>query len=237
MPLSCARDDALCLEKLCMKRVPLFAKLPERDLEQLAGKLVRREYPKGAVLLQAGVQADSIIIVNAGQAKACRYTADGKEQILYLFSEGDFFGEQSLFSDTLTQYRVEALTPVKTCRLYRTAFQDLIKAHPQLALDILAALNRRLASLENLVSLQDIDLRIHSFLLELADQYGQPQGDACLIQLPLSREGMANYLGIARETVSRKLKQLESEGLVQIIGNKSLLLPDPARFRNSLSGA
>ena len=46
------------------------------------------------------------------------------------------------------------------------------------------------------------------------------------MELPLSREGLANYIGVSRETVSRKLSQLKEEGLIDLIGNRKVLIKD-----------
>ena len=226
MAQNCSHDCTLCLHKLCMKRIPVFSDLKKDDLEQLAKQIIHEQHPKGTLILRSEEKADNLIIINSGEAKAYRYTFDGKEQILYLFSEGDFFGEQGLFNDAHSDYSVEALTPVNICRLYRSDFQDLLKKHPEIALQLITALSQRLAGLEQLISLQDIDARIQAFLIELVAKYGGKHKDGYLVRLPLSREGMANYLGIARETVSRKLKQLESDGSIKLIGTKHILIPN-----------
>ena len=204
----------------------LFSGLPAEQLGQIADIAVTRKFARNAVVFHEGDPGIGFYMVAAGRVKIYKMSPDGKEQILYLFSEGDFFGEQGLFNDAHSDYSVEALTPVNICRLYRSDFQDLLKKHPEIALQIITALSQRLAGLEQLISLQDIDARIQAFLIELMAKYGGKHKDGYLVRLPLSREGMANYLGIARETVSRKLKQLESDGSIKLIGTKHILIPN-----------
>jgi CRP/FNR family transcriptional regulator len=72
-----------------------------------------------------------------------------------------------------------------------------------------------------------VDARIAALLLEFSQKYAIPGPDGPEIALPLSREGMANYLGIARETMSRKLKQMEAGGLITSYGNKRMRLLKP----------
>jgi CRP/FNR family transcriptional regulator len=146
-----------------------------------------------------------------------------------VFSEGDFFGEQNLLSDRTATYSVEALQPVKTCILSKTQFQRLLYQHPDIAVKIIAELGERMARLENAMQgmgVRNVDNRIGSILLEFAAKYGTKGQEGTLIQLPLSREGIANYLGVARETVSRKLGQLESDGVIRSVNNKSILILD-----------
>ncbi len=68
--------------------------------------------------------------------------------------------------------------------------------------------------------------RIGAALLEFADKYGTPAPGGTLVRLPFSREGLASYIGIARETVSRKLGQLESDGVIRSEGNRAILILD-----------
>ncbi|MHB8131162.1 MAG: Crp/Fnr family transcriptional regulator, partial [Mobilitalea sp.] len=176
-----------------------------------------------------GEKSESIVIIHEGSAKAYKYTSDGREQILYVFTEGDFFGEQNLLSDRTATYSVEALQPVKTCILSKTQFQQLLYQFPDIALKIISELGDRMARLENAMQgmgVRNVDNRVSGILLEFAAKYGTEGKEGILINLPLSREGIANYLGVARETVSRKLGQLESEGVIRSVNNKSILIID-----------
>jgi CRP/FNR family transcriptional regulator len=63
-------------------------------------------------------------------------------------------------------------------------------------------------------------------LLEFTDSYGRSTDRGIEVTLPLSREGLANYLGMARETMSRKLNQLEAEGIIHFVDNRLMLVKD-----------
>jgi CRP/FNR family transcriptional regulator len=78
------------------------------------------------------------------------------------------------------------------------------------------------------MGVRSIDARIAALILYYADTCGSSEKEGILIRLPLSREGMANYLGIARETISRKFSQMESGHLIHTINNKSIILLDRA---------
>lgn len=189
----------------------------------------RREYKKGDTIIFEGDIIDSITIISEGSAKAYKTTADGREQILYVFSEGDFFGEQNLFGNQVATYSVEALENVRTCNLSRENFQELLFDYPKIAVKIIDELGNRIARLENAIQsigMRNVDNRIGWILLEFAEKYGTKNEDGTIIHLPFSREGIANYLGIARETVSRKLSQFENEGLIRSLNNRDILVYD-----------
>ncbi|MGF7144617.1 CRP/FNR family transcriptional regulator [Anaerotaenia torta] len=212
---------------MCIKKVPIFSSLSNDEVETISGLINHREYRKGELLMHDGERSENIVIIHEGSAKAFKYTTDGREQILYVFSEGDFFGEQNLLTNRAATYSVEALQPVKTCSLSKGQFQQLLYQYPDIAVKIIAELGERMARLENAMQgmgVRNVDNRVSGILLEFAAKYGSEDKEGTLIQLPLSREGIANYLGVARETVSRKLGQLESEGIIRSVNNKSILI-------------
>ncbi|MEI7884361.1 MAG: Crp/Fnr family transcriptional regulator [Clostridia bacterium] len=216
-----------CLQKLCMHKVPIFTSLNQEELRKIASLIQHQEYQKGEALFVEGALVSSLIIINEGSAKAFRYTSEGREQILYIFAEGDFLGEQNLLSNQRASYTVEALANVKLCLLAKQEFQQLLEEYPTIAVKIIAELGSRMTRLENSlqsIGVRSIDARICSLLLDFSLKYGKAVPEGILLRLPLSREGMANYLGIARETISRKLGQFENEGLIRGVSNKELLI-------------
>lgn len=221
------KECSQCFHKLCMHKVPVFSSLSKEDLAKVADLVVHKNYKKKEILFQENQPMDSIVIINAGSAKAYKYTPDGREQILYIFAEGDFFGEQNLFGNHVGTYTIEALENTMTCFLTKLQFQKLIHQYPDIGIKIIEELGERMGRLENTLQsmgVRNVDARISSLLLEFADKFGTQVPEGILINLPLSREGMANYLGIARETVSRKLGQLENEDILRTVSNKSILI-------------
>lgn len=234
--MACEKCAARCGHAFCVHKVPVFASLDGEDLAHVASLIRHHSYQRGEILFSERERLDALVIVNAGRVKAYKITPDGKEQILYIFQEGDFFGERNLFGDRTASYTAEALGSVKTCSFSRESFHALLYAHPDIAIKIIEELEERIARMENAlksIGVRSVDERIGALLIDFADRYGAPGPEGVLIRLPLSREGMANQLGIARETMSRKLSQLEGDGVIRSVGNKSLLLLD----RDALAAA
>jgi len=169
--------------------------------------------------------------------KAFRNTVDGKEQILYIFSEGDFFGEKNLLRDQASNYGVEALEETHICIIHKDDFQKLVKEYPDIGLKVMEVLCERLDRLENTIETmgtRTVGARVSSVLLEFADKYGKSSPQGTIIDLPLSREGIANYIGLTRETVSRKMSSMQDEGLIEMIGNKKVLLLNRPALEKSI---
>jgi len=224
----CARCEA-CGHESCVGRVPVFSSLSGEHLAHVASLIRHRKFQKGEILFVEKDPLDALVIVQSGSVKAYKLTPEGKEQILYVFKEGDFFGERNLFGDHSAPYTVEALEPVKTCSLNRDSFRALLFKNPGIAINVIEELENRIARMENAIKsigVRSVDGRISALLIDFADRYGASVPEGVLIHLPLSREGMASQLGVARETVSRKLGQLESEGIIRSLGNRRILLID-----------
>lgn len=228
--MNCNLKCMNCLKELCVHKVPLFSALEHEDFEEIAERMICRKYEKGEIILTQDSKPHGITIIRKGSAKAFRIAPDGQEKILYLFSKNDFFGEQFLFGDVRVNYHVQALQKVETCSFSREHFQQMILTHPLLAQHCIEELGRRVIALEQMVqeagNLKTED-RIALLLLEFNRKYGVMSEQGPLVTLPLSREGIANYLGIARETLSRKLNQLEEAGIIRSVGNKRILLSQP----------
>lgn len=227
--MKCPHNCPHSLRGLCIHRVPLFSSLSDDNLIQIAALIHHKDYKKGDRLISEGAKMDSLIILNQGSVKAFRYTPGGREQILYLFSEGDFFGEQYLFSDRNAAYNVEALEPVKICLLTKAQLHKVLHTHPDVAVKLISELGKRIAQMENTfqsIGIRNVDGRIATLLLDFSAKYGEEISEGTLINLPISREGMANYLGIARETLSRKLSKFENEELIRSMDLRTLLIRD-----------
>lgn len=65
-----------------------------------------------------------------------------------------------------------------------------------------------------------------------AGKYGTQDGSGVTLDLPLNREGIANYIGVTRETVSRKLTALKDKGIIELIGNKKIRILNEEALEN-----
>lgn len=228
-----------CAGRSCVSNVPIFSTLSDAEQEWIHSLIIRRKYRKGEFLLMEGDIQESLIILHSGKVKVFRYTQDDKEQILYILSEGDFFGERNLFQKLKSACFIEALEETEVCLISGNAFLAFLKKHPETSVKMLEEMSRRMERLE--YALQNMgtkssESRVTSVLVDFAAQFGKPQNDGILLELPLSREGIANYIGITRETVSRKLGLLQDEGLIEPIGNKKVLIPDLRKLEESIQG-
>lgn len=227
----CGTEEACkkCKGRYCASKTSIFSILEEPQLKEITDKINRRAYKKGEMIFFEGEVSDKLYVINSGKVKIFKYTKEGKEQILYIVSTGDFLGDLSLLKKDEFKFNAEALEDVSICELTKDDFDKAVKENPEIALKILEVLYERIAKLENLVqslSTKDIETRISGLLLGLIKDFGIPENNIVRLELPLSREDMANYIGVTRETISRKLNSMQEEGIIKLIGNKTIVLND-----------
>jgi CRP-like cAMP-binding protein len=214
---------------MCAKRIPIFSSLNHRELEQVVSLIVQKKYNKDDMIISEGSTPQDLIIVNHGRIKVYSYSQDGKEQIMYVLTDGDFFGVRNLVRDAIADYNTKAMEDTVVCSIEKQKFRELVTKFPGIGLKVMEDLCNRLEKMESLVrkiSPKDVDSRINMMLLELLQKYGRKSSNGYIIELPMSREEMAGYIGVARETISRKLTALKEEGIIDIIGSKKILIYD-----------
>ncbi|MBU3215806.1 Crp/Fnr family transcriptional regulator [Clostridium estertheticum] len=217
-----------CNHSLCAKKVPIFSFLSDDELTKIVGMTGHKVYKKGDMLCSLGAKSDTLFIINEGQVKISKLTKEGKQQIVHIFTSGDFFGELSLFSnDEIYTFDAYAISNVKICTLTKQDMDRIIMSNPEISLKLLQVISKRLTQTENLaqnLATNDVEIRIAFMLLEFADMYGVTVSQGLKINLPINREEMANYVGVTRETISRKLSIFEELGIISLNGNKVLII-------------
>ena len=202
-------------------------------MHTLTAQMSHKIFKKGETIVHEGDRPLGFTVIREGSAKAYRTTLDGREQILYIFPANDYFGARFLFTEEKVPYSVEALEETRVCILSKEQFSSLLLEHSGVALQIIEAMANRMSRLELVLQSmggRNAELRIASLLLEFKDSYGKMNAGHLEITLPLSREGLANYLGLARETLSRKMTLLEEEGIIESVGAKTIRVLDLARL-------
>ena len=212
----------------CPKKVPIFGGLSKDEIQKIALMTKHLHFQKGQILLQEGEKSDQLFIINKGQVKISKFTIHGKEQILYLMADGDFFGELNLFhSDEVNNFSVYAIEDTEVCILTKSDIDQIMEDNPEISLKLLKAVTKRLAHAENLaqnLATKDPEVRIASMILEFSQKFGKKKKDGILIELPVTREEAASYVGVTRETISRKFSKFEDLGIISLSGNKHLFV-------------
>lgn len=208
----------------------MFSGLSVSELGKIVRMTGHKSFKKGETLFLEGDVSETLYILNEGRVKLSKITKDGKEQILHILSAGDFFGELNLFGKKrICNFSSFAVVDTKICTLTKKQMDNILKENPDIAIKILSSVTDRLGETENLaqnLATKDIEARIAFILLEFAQKYGTEKDGDIYVRVPINREEMANYAGVTRETMSRKLKKLEARDVLAFQGSRVIIIKD-----------
>ena len=220
-----------------LRNVPIFTDLTDSDLTKIASKMVPRVYEKGQMILLEESTGETFFIITQGAVKVTRLSAEGREVILAILGESDFFGEMSLLDGEGRSANIVANEDAKVLTLSRNDFLDCLESYPKIAIALLEELATRLRKSDQQIeslSLSDSEHRIGIALIRLAGELGTiKQGHVTVKNLPYQQD-IANMAGTSRETVSRTLKLLEDKKLVRR-ENRNLTIYNYDAFRQAFA--
>lgn len=198
----------------------------------MSEKMVSRSYDKGQMILLEEALGETFFVISNGSVKITRLSDDGREVILAMLGEGDFFGEMSLLDGEGRSANVVALDDAEVLTLSRNDFLDILQKFPMIAISLLEELASRLRKSDQQIeslSLSDVEHRIGMTLIRLSEELGKIKNGNVNIQGLPYQQDIANMAGTSRETVSRTLSLLEEKGLVKRNG-RNLTIFDYSAF-------
>jgi len=217
-----------------IRNVPIFSDI---DLEQLAKIVrvgVRKKYKKGSIILLEEETGAALFVIISGKVKIVRTDDDGREVILSILSENDFFGEMSILDGLSRSASVVAITKTELFMIHRRDFLKLMEDVPSVAIALLKELTMRLRKADSQIkslSLKDAAGRVANVVLQLADDIGTiRKGRVEIDELPLQQD-LANMAGTSRETISRVIHMFIKKGHLDLQGNK-LIINDYEKFKS-----
>lgn len=206
------------------------ARANQTELERLEEIKYYRTFAAGDVIVWAGDKMGFVASVVAGVATLTQTMEDGRRQMVGLLLASDFIGQPN--RDTVA-YDVTAITEVTLCCFRRKPFRELLENTPRISQRLLEMTLDELDAAREwmlLLGRKTAREKIASFLTIIARRDvisgDGVSGPNVAFDLPLTREAMADYLGLTLETVSRQMSKLKREGVIQMDGMRRILVPD-----------
>lgn len=191
-----------------LKSVPIFSELDSNRLKQISQLGTRKYFKKDSAILNENETGSALFVIVSGKVKVSRESDDGKEVILTILNESDFFGEMAILDGLNRSASVTAIEETELFLIQRGEFLDLLHDHPEISIALLQELTRRLRTSDlriKSLSLRDAEGKVASVILQLADDIGKiKQGKVEIERLPFQHD-LANMAGTSRETISRTL--------------------------------
>lgn len=207
------------------------------DLEIFFSKYKHISYKKRQMIIRAGDNPLGVFFIKKGYARRFIVSKDGKELTTSIYKPLDIFSLGWAIHNLQIRYFVESITPVEVYRAPKNEFLDHIINHPGASIKLISRLLNRLDAfsqrMENFV-FGGARERVASILLILADRFGKKRNNGICIQIPLTHKDIASLLGMARETVSMEMKNLENKKIFSY-SNRKILIKDIKQLKKESS--
>jgi CRP-like cAMP-binding protein len=220
-----------------LKSISLFSELNDDDLRAIEKVAIHHNFKKDNMILVEEEVGSTMFIILEGRVKISRISEEGREVILSILSEGDFFGEMSILDGQTRSANVVTLEDSEILVIHREDFLRMLHSYPQIAINLLKELAHRLRRSDSQIkslSLQNATGKVASTILRIADDSGKIcMGKVEIPRLP-PQQDLANMAGTSRETISRVLKTLEKRGYIKKHGSRLIIL-NYEMFRSDFS--
>ncbi|MFQ6676963.1 MAG: Crp/Fnr family transcriptional regulator [Fidelibacterota bacterium] len=215
-----------------LRTVPIFSELHRNDVNKISDRMVSRTYDKGQVILLEEATGETFFVIANGSVKITRLSDDGREAILAILGEGDFFGEMSLLDGSGRSANVISLENSEVLTLSRNDFLEILETYPKISISLLEELTMRLRKSDQQIeslSLSDVEHRIGMTLIRLSEELGKIKNGKVRIENIPYQQDIANMAGTSRETVSRTFTLFEEKGMIEKEG-RTLAIIDYSAF-------
>ena len=177
----------------------------------------KQSYAKGEFIVRPGSSPPGVFFVESGLVKAYDITKYGEENLLIIRRSGEILGLTWAITGRARDVIYTALAPTTVWLITRDTFLAYLQDNPIVALPVMRLLadmyrvhGERIMTLEY----RTVRERLASFLLSMADRFGEKTANGTLINAPLRHQDIASSISATRETTSRTLSELEHKGII-----------------------
>jgi CRP-like cAMP-binding protein len=202
----------------------LLEGLPEEHSQQLKASMVRLERKKGEVIFKKDAFPTGVYILRKGKVKVYQSNQSGKSQILNIFKKGEYFGYKPILCDDRNPVSAEVMEDAVLSFIPKAVFLKTLDESPQLSRKLLVTLACEFSVWVNTATAfaqQSARERFALVLLILNEKFRDKDKDKHEpVELNLSREDLASYVGTAVETLVRIIRELKDAKIIHVKGRK-----------------
>ncbi|MBU0493950.1 MAG: Crp/Fnr family transcriptional regulator [Chloroflexi bacterium] len=215
-----------------MTEIDWLTALPTSARDQLRATARVAHLTADESLFHEGDRPTAVYIVVAGQVKRVKHSDVGKDIILEVVGPGAMLGEMAVLARQPHDTSAQTLDEVTVWRVEADDWRRLVARYPALGQVVIAALSRRLSEAQDTIrglTVDRVERRIARTLLKLAKTVGHREGRTFVLDLPLTRQDIAEMTGTTVETVIRVMSKWRRDNMVDTIDNH-IVLQDPHRL-------
>lgn len=204
------------------KNASIFCNSKIEHLNEISSKIVSNTFKKGQTIFNEGSYPFGVFCINSGQVKLTHLGDDGKEQITRLLKGGDIVGYRALLSEERYGATAVTLMDSQICFIPKELFIHILKNDATITFELMKLLADELHKTEmKMIHLtqKPIRERVAEILLYIKETYGFEK-DGITLNVHLSREDIANLVGIATESAIRLLSEFNRDKIIELNGKK-----------------
>lgn len=205
----------------------LFGSLGDSQRDALAELFIPVSYDPGEVLFRQGEAGDHLLLLTGGQVRVEREVLSGRSVTLALRHAGDVLGEMALIDGHPRSASASAIEPCQALVLGRERLYEFLRQHPELYPPLLVTLCQRLRESDRKyedLAVKSIRERLATVFLELADKEGSDTEAGVELSAKVNFDLLSGLLCTNRESVSRTVRELRTDGLIEKNGRRFVLV-------------
>ena len=213
---------------ITLKNLPIFEALSDDRLQPIARACSLQRVDKNVVLMREGDSTENVYFVLRGTMRVLVSDLEGREVILSILGPGELFGEMGVIDGLSRSATVIASEACDLVVIANADFKRCLAENFDLSLSIMRGLVQRLRAADKAIeslALLDVYGRVARLLLEMAED--GPDGRR-VVTRKVTKQDMAKMVGASREMVSRVMKDLQRQGLVEDVNGRLVLWDKPA---------
>lgn len=201
-----------------LSRIPLLNILSAQDRQQVLGELTETRYGRGQYIFREGDPTEYFHIVKEGSVKCVKSSLGGKECTLKVLMPGDLFCcDAATFDGGSHPGTAQPMGDVSVLRMKKEAYFKMLRRNPDAAMEVIRYLGSRLNEAQEkakVLALDRADQRLASLLASLAERTGVTEPNGIRLSVRLTRQDMANMVGVTTETAIRIMARFKKDRVV-----------------------
>jgi CRP-like cAMP-binding protein len=205
-----------------LSNIPLFEDISDETLNKIVSYGNKIMFKKDSTILVESEEGTALFFIIKGKVKVTLQSKEGKEVILSILKENDFFGEMALIDGTNRAATIVACEPTELFIIKRDDFLNLLKTYPEISISLLQEISKRLRFADLMIkslSLNDAEGKVAVVLNQYAFDYGKIKNGVVEIDKAPTQQDIAKMAGTSRETVNRVLGTFSKKGMIEIEGS------------------
>ncbi len=211
----------------CIGHLWMFEDLKQTELEALVAVAQRRRFKRGQTIFMQGTRGTEMFLIKLGRVKLSKLNEEGNELTLDIRKAGDFLGEQVLNEEFDYPLTATCIEESLACGFTRKVFEKLVLDHPNIGLQVIKNLSRRiewLTSRTETMNTSNLEERLYRVLTTVASEHGIKDQKGTSIHFPLTHEELSFLVGAHRVSITRAMKSLKESGRIVQQGKILILM-------------